>query len=470
MKKYFALCLVSLLCFTAVFGNINISADTPAEMRAVWLWGSTVREMGKDGVTAVVEDLKQFGFTDIFLLVKGLSGVVGYPSAVALSTQKSDIDLLQKIVEEAHKNKIKVHAWYTINSDSAWIAENPKNGPVKDGKVSPLAPRYKKYVKDLIKEVVDKYDIDGVHLDYIRYTHAVYSFDKYTLEEAKKRKIDVDKVKDILNQTFYAPKDSSIVIKAYQNGDPTIVEWEKLRRDTIADFAREIGEIVKNARRPIIYSTALMPEGAYDPVFGDVYYAQNYKELGPIFDCVIPMAYWKDFAKPPRWVGSTVVKGTINAIENMPVYAGLQAYDVPGNKQIADAEKAAIENGSKGVVLFRYGSFSFASVQVTNSGDDKTLVTLELKNRDASHIDSIEIDFKGTGLNPTTVLQIPKGITTEVNKTIVSLTGGKILDRGQALNFSVEVEQDPAKSDSPKMPSIKFIRNRTSVPVYTVMK
>jgi uncharacterized lipoprotein YddW (UPF0748 family) len=467
--------LILLVILMAVVLNIHTYAAAPEPMRGVWLWGSTVREMGKDGVVTVIDDLRNSGFTDIFLLVKGESGVVGYPSRVALSTVKTEGDLLKAIIAEAHKSRMKVHAWFVVNGDAAWTAKHPedmmvhlKNGPTS-GRVSPLAPNYQKYIKDLIREIIDNYDIDGVHLDYIRYSHAVYSFDKYVLDAAKNRGIDVNQVKNILNQTFYNPKDGSIVIRAYQSGDPAIVAWEKLRRDIITGFAQNIKEVVKSAQHPLPFSAALMPEGSYDPTFADVYYAQNYKDAGALYDFVTPMAYWKDFSKPPQWVGATVVKQGAAALGKTPVMAGLQAYDVPGNKQLEAAEEAAMTNGAGGVVYFRYGSFAFASMQVRDV-DGKTLVSLEVRNRTGSAIDNIEIDFKGTGLNPKSVMEVPTRVAPQVNGTKVSLEGDQLLGSNKSIVITVVSEKDLAKAVS-VTPAINLsLQKRVFVPVCAVIK
>ena len=478
MKKRPLLSLLLLSILSANLANISVCAKTPDIMRGVWLWGATVREMGKDGAVSVVRDLEKHGFTDIFLMVKGASGVVGYPSKVALSVVKSEQDPLPEIIAAAHKKKIKVHAWYVINQDKVWAEKHPeevmvhlKNGPLKDGRISPLAPGYQNYIKEQVREIIDNYQVDGVHLDYIRYPHAVYSFDKYTFAEAEKRGIDVEQVKNILNQTFYNPGDNSIVMKAYENGDPAIIGWEKLRRDIIGQFAQEIGEIVKSAKRPLAYSAALMPEGAYNPNYGDVHYGQNYRDSGAIYDFVVPMAYWKSFSQPPRWVGSVVVKEATAFLGKTSVYAGLQAFEVSGNKEMADAEAAALENGSRGVVLFRYGTFVFASVQVKKKFSGKTSVTFKLQNRTDSNIDNIEIDFEGTGLVPKKGLRIPKGASSEVNANKIALTGAQLLNLNQEFEFSVEVVKAPASKVSAKMPSIKLSRQKRSFyPVYTVVK
>ena len=146
-----------------------------------------------------------------------------------------------------------------------------------------------------------------------------------------------------------------------------------------------------------------------------------------------------------------------------PVYAGLQAFEVSGNKEMADAEAATLENDYRGVVLFRYGTFVFASVQVKKKFSGKTIVTFKLQNRTDSNIDNIEIDFEGTGQVPKKGLQIPKGATSEVNGYKIALTGAQLLNLNQEIGFSVEVEKDPTSEISLEMPSNQIIQAKTIV-------
>ncbi len=110
--------------------------------KAVWLWGITVEEYG---AKEIVEKLHKYGFKHIFLLVRGVSGVV--------VTEK-----LEQILPLAHEKGMYVHAW---------IVCFPKK------EFSPMDPNYRKYLLEVILKFillnVSRHYIDGIHLDYIRF-------------------------------------------------------------------------------------------------------------------------------------------------------------------------------------------------------------------------------------------------------------------------------------------------------------
>lgn len=101
-----------------------------------------------------------------------------------------DFDPLGYIVEQAHANGLEVHAWivaYRLSSTwpppgNEYLAERPHWLMVPRasmGEVDPVggvytfdpgSPEVQEYLLGVVREVVTKYDIDGIHWDYIRYT------------------------------------------------------------------------------------------------------------------------------------------------------------------------------------------------------------------------------------------------------------------------------------------------------------
>jgi len=52
------------------------------------------------------------------------------------------------------------------------------------------------------REVIERYSVDGIHLDYIRYGHMVYCFCPAHIEKAAKLGINVDKVRGVMFETL----------------------------------------------------------------------------------------------------------------------------------------------------------------------------------------------------------------------------------------------------------------------------
>lgn len=101
-------------------------------------------------------------------------------------------DSLQYLIEKAHARGIEVHAWFVVYPSWAPTGPGPlnpdhlhyKHGPaargadywlqvnsngVPQGGLDPGHPGAQAYLADVITQPLNHYDIDGIHLDYIRY-------------------------------------------------------------------------------------------------------------------------------------------------------------------------------------------------------------------------------------------------------------------------------------------------------------
>ena len=85
--------------------------------------------------------------------------------------QNPGYDPLKFWIKEAHKRGIEVHAWfnpYRANINSTDLKDVPNNAIVKLNEMYwfiPTVNKVKKHAIKVIMDVVDNYDIDGVHMD-----------------------------------------------------------------------------------------------------------------------------------------------------------------------------------------------------------------------------------------------------------------------------------------------------------------
>ena len=171
-------------------GVVNANAATPSdtwddlwsptpkwEYRAVWLttlkgldWPTfaattaEATERQKTELTRMLDTLQSAGFNTVFLQTR-LRGTVIYPSALepfdAIFTGKAGrqplYDPLQFAIDECHRRGMQCHAWIVSLQ-------------VKDNRyVDPSLASTRQHLCDMVAEVVSRYDVDGIHLDYIRY-------------------------------------------------------------------------------------------------------------------------------------------------------------------------------------------------------------------------------------------------------------------------------------------------------------
>ena len=162
--------------------------DTNA-YRAAWITTTASTALdNRDNIKLTVENCKKAGMNHIFVVVYNNARTV-YPSQVMqgligipILERFAGRDPLKEIIEEAHAVNIKVHAWFEYGFSSSYSANG---GPILAAKphwaardfngllvvkngfdwLNAFHPEVQQFMIDLFKEVVTKYDIDGVQGD-----------------------------------------------------------------------------------------------------------------------------------------------------------------------------------------------------------------------------------------------------------------------------------------------------------------
>ncbi len=176
-----------------------ILAQPKHEVRAVWLttiggidwphsYAQSARsiERQKDELRQTLDRLQQADINTVLLQTR-IRGTVIYPSVYepwdgCLSGQPGrspGYDALAFAIEECHRRGMELHAWVVTIPVGKWTAKGCANlrkrypSLIKkigaDGYMNPESPQTARYLADICGEITDHYDIDGIHLDYIRY-------------------------------------------------------------------------------------------------------------------------------------------------------------------------------------------------------------------------------------------------------------------------------------------------------------
>jgi len=214
MKKYLHILLAAILLVVAQFSIAQemFSPAHPApkyEVRAVWLttlsgldWpkvkatSSVNREQQKRELCQILDQLKAVRINTILLQTR-IRGSVIYPSKiepwdVCLTGQfdkDPGYDPLAFAIEETHRRGMELHAW-VVTVPSFKIKDAAKMGPrcllkthpqlLKKHNDSyyldPGLPGSDDYLVSICKEIVSRYDVDGIHFDYIRYPENAEGF------------------------------------------------------------------------------------------------------------------------------------------------------------------------------------------------------------------------------------------------------------------------------------------------------
>jgi len=326
-------------------------------MLGVWMWPQSVHVHGAE---KAVSWCARCGVTDIYFLVKGLGGGVAYLSRIAPAI--AERDLLRELLEAAHARDIRVHAWFTSASDEHYKTLHPESGRChflrgKDAGLISLADEgYIAYMEQIIREVCSRYDIDGLHLDYIRYNHLLYGWGEEDLTRYAAHGADIAYLQDAMSRMYTAEeKEPELLFDAYRAENASALALAQTRREDVARFARRLVHAARQEKPDIILSAALMPEGAYDDLaFAAIHYGQNYADAAGLYDYALPMAYSLAYDKDAQWVRQ-VAEGTLK--HGLKTVVGLHAYE-GGTQATLQADIAALaDTPVEGVCLFREGAF-----------------------------------------------------------------------------------------------------------------
>ena len=163
------------------------------EMRAVWIatvWGidwPTSKEIvaQKKQYTDLLDRLKQLKFNTVFVQVRGMGDAFynspyEHWSGNITGTRGKDpgYDVLKFMLDEAHARGIEFHAWInpyriatrtsTSTNYPALHSTVPSSWVVDHEKIqiyNPALPEVRQRLADIVKDLITKYDVDGLHMD-----------------------------------------------------------------------------------------------------------------------------------------------------------------------------------------------------------------------------------------------------------------------------------------------------------------
>jgi uncharacterized lipoprotein YddW (UPF0748 family) len=179
--------LLLVLFFINSFSQTNNN-----EFRSIWIvtWeyisgGSTV-EQNKQRINSILDNMNKANMTSVLWQVRQ-AGTAYYHSAYepwgsyAGSTYPG-FDPLQYAIDEAHKRGLELHAWFNVFASGStapgtpakehpeWICRDQAGSPMTASiALSPGLPEVRAYLQNVAMDLVRNYDIDGLHLDYVRW-------------------------------------------------------------------------------------------------------------------------------------------------------------------------------------------------------------------------------------------------------------------------------------------------------------
>lgn len=213
MKKTKLILIMLLLILCGCNAKAPQSNHTSPQNKsgAVWISFYEVKEIltSEKGVDAeldeIINNLSVAKITDVYVHTRSHCDAI-YPSKIFPKTKEAevvDFDFLELMVEKFHRADIKIHAWINpyrvaISEDASllnvespvakWLNdtnnENDKNVSYFKGiYLNPAEVEVQKLVIDGVKEIVENYNVDGIHFDDYFYPTTEPEFDKASYDE-----------------------------------------------------------------------------------------------------------------------------------------------------------------------------------------------------------------------------------------------------------------------------------------------
>ncbi|MEM6398746.1 MAG: family 10 glycosylhydrolase [Cyanobacteria bacterium P01_D01_bin.116] len=317
------------------------------EIRAIWLdRGTIVKARSEQGLAQVFDKLSQAGINTVFFETIN-AGYTVYPSKVA--PQQNPLtrnwDPLKSAVKLAHERGMELHAWVWVfaagnqrhnkilginpNYPGPVLAANPDwAGYDRGGKMipqgqnkpffDPANPQLRQYLLNQYEEIVTRYNVDGLHLDYIRYPfqdhqrNRSYGYGKAARSLFKERYgVDPRKI---------SPRQTNIWQK-----------WTAFRTQQINSFVAQVSQKMRQKKSDLIMSVAVFPLPEKERIKKLQQHWEVWAKRGDI-DLIVPMTYALDtptfsrLAQPwivSKKLGSTLLVPGIRLL-NLPT---LGAFD-----------------------------------------------------------------------------------------------------------------------------------------------
>jgi uncharacterized lipoprotein YddW (UPF0748 family) len=336
---------------------LSIAATlTAAEVPACAFWADAFRAGFKtpEQVDRMIADVQTARCNAIFIEVR-LDGYSYYLRSLEPPHQDREyskgFDALEYTIAKAHEAGIEVHAWFPVYP--LWRSSRPpederhvwfKHGPGALGRemwmtvsstgavstsLEPGHPDALRYLADVIVDPVRHYDLDGVHLDYVRYPEtAAFGYNPVALERFER-----------LGLTNFA----------------------EFRRRQVTDLVRQVTLRVHAIRPQVVVSAAVITWGngpvndngyraldAYSSVFQDW---RGWLEAG-LIDLAMPMSYFREPANGgflTRWLDYYKDRQY-----NRRIFAGLGSYLNSIEDSMRQMDR--VRERGMGVALYSYAS------------------------------------------------------------------------------------------------------------------
>lgn len=318
-------------------------APAPATLdRAVWVHLFDGSLKTREGIARVVERLDGARATAIVAEVVRRHDAY-YDSDVLPRTSdpafEPGLDVLATLISEAHAAGLEVHAWIPVAptwhaaydglaAPADWLpAEHGLAAPERDRWVTrtvdgawteyldPALPEVRAHVAAVVREIAEDYDVDGIHLDYVRYASQRHGYHPRALA----------RYREATGTTATPPPDDAA--------------WSRWRRAQVDALVADAGRAIDAAGSDAVLSAAVIAwgDGPGGSVVRDFEDTAAFREAlqdwegwaeRDLVDVLMPMDYFREAdAQQSAWLRRWLdYQAGLERRTGTPVVPGIAGY------------------------------------------------------------------------------------------------------------------------------------------------
>ncbi|HOA73477.1 MAG TPA: family 10 glycosylhydrolase [Phycisphaerae bacterium] len=362
----------ALIALVGLFLSVGVAvAEDRPEFRAAWVtrfdWPDRDPQRCKENIIRVMETAVAANLNAVVFQVRGEAETL-YPSELEpwsplIGGKDPGFDPLALAVAEAHERGLQLHAYINAmplcstrnnarppadpnhlyhahgpDAADSWVCRDAQGRPTREEYIylSPAVPEVHAYLRKVITDVVARYDVDGIHLDRVRYPGPEYIHDP------------------IGERRFY------------ERGNPNLRDRADWQREQLDKFINDLAAEIRAIRPACVLSCSAWGiynrhhiEG-YDEFssgFHDYYQdTWHWCRLGAM-DLLMPMIYWNIPSPKPNY--DEVMKDFVDGVGSERVVGGQRIFS-PGEN--AAQVQAGRDLNAAGAIFFTLGRARRAGV------------------------------------------------------------------------------------------------------------
>ena len=364
-------------------------AHAQDEVRALWVVRTTLTS--PSAIATMVAAARNGGFNTLLVQVRGRGDAYFQqgiePRPASLAAQPA-FDPLATTIASAHEAGLQVHAWINVNLVASavdlpaarehviyrhpeWLmvpraladelsnvdprspgylgrlarSARAQSAEVEGLYLSPVSPESVTYTTSVVRDIAKRYDIDGVHLDYIRYPTSDFDYSHDTLAAFRRSVVADLAVADLRRYDARVAAGEPLV---YTQAFPE--RWRTFRAAHLTALLTSLRAGVRAVRPAALVSAAVIP----DPQEAVTHRLQDWRgwlDTG-LIDVICPMAYTTDAS-----VFAAQIAAAKQVAGSHPLWAGIGAYRLSA-EQIVENAQTARRLGVGGIILFSYDSLA----------------------------------------------------------------------------------------------------------------